>query len=142
MNLFGPIGADVRHGGTDNDNLQGWSGNDVFFGGDGDDILVSRGGNDTLDGGHGDDIMNGGNGDDVFVFSNEFGHDVIEDFEANNSSEKIDLSDVSSITNYADLSANHLTQSGSNVIIDAGGGNTIELSGVNLGDLGSDDFIF
>jgi len=53
-----------------------------------------------------------------------------------------DLSAVTEFVDFADLSANHLSQSGSNVIIDDNAGNTITLTGVNLADLDAIDFVF
>jgi Ca2+-binding RTX toxin-like protein len=52
---------------------QPYSSNDVLYGG---------GGNDTLDGGAGDDILTGGAGSDTFVFTGEFGHDILNDFDS------------------------------------------------------------
>ncbi|MDF1670263.1 MAG: calcium-binding protein, partial [Roseovarius sp.] len=68
--------------------------------------------------------------------------DVIGDFDALNVFEAIDLRSVSAITDLADLTSNHMTQTGANVVIDTGGGDSITLTGVNLGDLDSTDFIF
>ena len=73
--------------------------------------------------------------------------DMVMDFDANNSNEKIDLAAVTAITSMADLdvgnaSAGAATQSGANVLIDTGGGNLITLVNVALSDLDSTDFIF
>ncbi|HUE92939.1 Ig-like domain-containing protein, partial [Pseudomonas sp.] len=79
-------------------------GNDTLDGGKGNDILYGQGGNDILIGGEGDDILFGGSGADTFAWQNgDLGHDVIKDF---NSSEGdvIDLSDLLSTVDEADLS--------------------------------------
>jgi hypothetical protein len=70
---------------------------------------------------------------------------VITDFAATNNAEKIDLSGVTSITNFADLTNAgnpHMTQVGSDVVIDDFAGNTITLLNVSLGDLNGVDFVF
>ncbi|MFC6582590.1 hypothetical protein [Sulfitobacter aestuariivivens] len=79
---------------------------------------------------------------DVFVFQDGHGNDTITDFAATNVFEKIDLSDVSAITNLFDLLSNHVSQSGANLVISTGGGNSITLLNVNQSDLDNSDFIF
>ena len=158
--LYGGDGGDVLAGGNGddmllgkdgNDTLKGWKGDDSMVGGAGNDSLLGSYGNDTLDGGEGKDTLNGGDGDDLmtgglqadtFVFTDGFGNDTITDFAASWSSEKIDLSGVVNITNYSDLSNNHMSQVGSDVVIDDLAGNTITLENVSLGDLDATDFIF
>jgi len=103
--------------------LQGFNGNDRF---------VSLGG---------DDRFIGGTNSDTFVFSNNFGTDRIDDFNTASSGERIDLSAVSAITDFTDLSANHLTQVAGNSLITVGG-DTITLLGVTNAALAADDFIF
>jgi len=56
--------------------------------------------------------------------------------------EAIDLSDVIAITDFNDLSNNHLTQDGNDAIIDSLDGNTIRLEDVDVEDLTTDHFIF
>ena len=133
------------------DDLRGDEKNNILQGKDGDDILHGRGGNDYLDGGAGADVLYGGAGNDtltgssnwdVFVFADGFGLDTITDFDVANAYEKIDLQAVSSITDFADLSANHMSQIGSDTVIHANGGNTITLTGVDMSSLTADDFIF
>ncbi|MEL7461379.1 MAG: M10 family metallopeptidase C-terminal domain-containing protein, partial [Pseudomonadota bacterium] len=158
--LFGGSGDDVLWGGTGPDGLFGETGNDTLWGGDDDDRFFAGEGNDLVNGGAGADVMrgdagfdtiNGGTGNDTiagnfnadtFVFEDDHGDDIINDFEALNTFEKIDLTGISEITDFADLSGNHMSQSGSAVVVDTGGGNSITLNNVLLADLGSDDFIF
>ncbi|OAN78234.1 hypothetical protein A8B82_10885 [Sulfitobacter sp. EhC04] len=161
--LFGGNGNDLAYGGSagdgvfgeaGNDTLFGQAGNDRFFGGSGNDMIDGGADNDTIYAGAGFDTIVGSTGNDelwglfnadVFIFADfggGFGQDTIADFAATNVFERIDLSRVASITNLSDLLNNHTNQVGSNVLIDAGGGNTITLLNVNLGDLDATDFIF
>ncbi len=77
----------------------------------------------------------------VFIFTDNFGDDKITDFEANNNFERIDLSGVTEITDFADMIASHMAQVGSDVVI-TDGDDSITLLGVNLADLDSIDFLF
>ena len=123
-------------GGAFDDTLIGNSGANVLQGGGGADVITALGGDDTLA---------GGAGADVFVFAGGFGNDTIMDFEATNNAEKIDLSGVWAITDWADLSdpvTGHMTQQGADVVIDDLAGNTITLTGTDLGQLHAVDFIF
>lgn len=161
--MFGGDGNDLGYGGTENDALFGQnnndrvfgqSGNDRLFGGTGNDFLDGAQGNDDIYGGAGFDTIIGGTGNDtmagffnadVFIFTDfggGFGQDVISDFDATNYFERIDLDRVSSIVNLFDLLANHTSQRGADVLINAGGGNTITLLNTNLADLDANDFIF
>jgi Ca2+-binding RTX toxin-like protein len=94
--------------------------------------------NGTLDdnvihGRGGDDVISGGLGMDIFVFDNNWGDDVITDFE--DTSDLLDISDTSLM--FADLS---ISQSGEDVLID-GGGNTIILESMLVTDITESDFI-
>ncbi len=152
--LFGAIGDDLLKGNQDNDTLSGDAGNDSLYGGLGNDTLLGGNGADYLFGAIGNDVINGDTGDDTlvgdagndqFVFFDGFGTDIITDFDALNDLEKIDLTSVSSITSYADLTNPgnpHMTQVGSDVVIDDFAGNTSTLLNVNIGDLHAADFVF
>ena len=124
------------------DNLRGDNGKNALWGDDGADILHGRGGNDVLFGMDGNDILVGGSGGDRFIFENGFGQDTITDFDNVQSGEKIGLRDVSAITDFIDLSSDHLSQSGANTIISDGQGNTVTLLNISMSQLAEDDFIF
>ena len=140
--VFGGDGDDIVFGGFGEDNINGGTGIDTLLGGTGNDIIDGRGGFDTLNGGTGDDVLTGGFNADTFIFEDGFGNDTITDFASTSNAERIDLSAVSEFIDFADLTANHLTQSGADTIIDDGAGNTITLTGVNLTDLDAIDFVF
>ncbi len=140
--LVGGGGDDILRGAWQNDDLYGRDGDDQLFGGSDADRLYGDEGADTLWGENGNDTLTGGAGADVFVFTDGFGRDVITDFDVTAAAEKIDLSGLSAITNFADLAANHLSQAGGNAVIETPGGHRITLLGVGTGELGADDFIF
>ncbi|MCK5424893.1 MAG: hypothetical protein KAI89_05940, partial [Emcibacter sp.] len=95
-------------------------------GGNGDDVLVSGATNDT---------MTGGLGDDVFVFDNNWGDDIITDYE--DGIDLIDFSDSGLV--FADLT---ITDVGGDTLIEDGSGNSITLTGIAATDITTDDFIF
>ncbi|KAG1647366.1 Leukotoxin [Nymphon striatum] len=139
--LVGGSGSDDLIGSSGRDRLFGNGGRDELEGGSGADRLSGGGGRDTLDGGSGRDRLTGGSGNDVFVFNNRSGRDTITDFNANSNREDIDLSDVSRIRNFRDLSRNHLEQDGDDVLISAGRVE-IRLLDTDIDDLGRGDFLF
>ncbi len=149
--VSGGNGFDILRGGQGNDTVKGGNQGDVAFGdGGADDIMGGRGkdilqggnGDDTLNGGRNDDRISGEGGSDRFFFAGVFGDDTITDFDALDAAERIDLRLVSTITDFADLAANHMSQDNADVLIDDGAGNSIRLQNVALGDLDAGDFIF
>jgi len=140
-NLFGGTGHDTLNGGDGLDRLFGDTGNDVVNGGAGNDAIRGGAGFDTIMGGAGDDRLYGNFNWDIFVFEDGFGNDIIKDFNVPNRYEKIDLSGVSSITDFSDLMNNHLSTIAGNAVI-TDGSNTITLEGVNAAALTDNDFIF
>lgn len=157
--LKGKSGNDTLDGGTGNDSLEGSGGNDSMIGGSGDDTLRGNSGDDTLEGGAGEDRLRSGSGRDIldggadddrlrgggqadtFVFADGHGDDVIEDFNTLSLFEVIDLSGLSGFNSFADVQA-AATNTGAGVLIDTGADSSILLSGVRLGNLGADDFLF
>lgn len=138
--IGGRGGADEISGGKGRDTLNGGGGNDDLAGNTGRDKLNGGGGRDVLDGGADNDRLKGGGANDTFRFSK--GDDVVVDFDALSSGERVDLSGVGSIRGFRDLVNNHLSTSASDVVIDDLRGNTMTLRNTDRGDLGSDDFIF
>ncbi len=157
--IWGGIGFDTIHGDGDDDVIYGDRGYDALFGDDGTDTLIGGVGNDVLhggtgsdrlfgnqqadylEGGAGDDRLWGGLGRDVFAFADGFGNDRIEDFTLR--WDRIDLSGVTEITDWADLSASHLTLGASGNVVISAGADSIELVGVtSVAHLEAQDFIF
>ncbi|MFZ7090309.1 calcium-binding protein [Primorskyibacter sp. 2E233] len=125
------------------DTLVGSMSTNLLEAGDGNDTVYSLAGNDTVNGGAGDDMLYGQGGSDTFVFDDAFGNDVIADFNAIDTNEKIDLSSLSTISSYSDMtSTGQLYQVGADVIINDFSGNTITLMNVQITDLDATDFIF
>ena len=139
--LRGQKDGDSLQGGRGKDNLKGGSGDDLLDGGRGADVLIGGRGADDLIGGKQNDILKGGKGSDDFIFKGKFGKDVILDFNAKNRNEDIDLSGVDQIKNFRDLSNNHMSQKGDDVMIKASK-NSILIEDTDLSDLGANDFIF
>ena len=84
-------------------------------------------------------------GADTFIFADGFGSDVVSDFTPAEAGERIDLSGVSAIADYATLTdpgRGHIVQAGADVQIADLSGNTITLRGVTLAELSQDDFLF
>lgn len=131
--IIGSGGKNIIEGDGGNDVLKGLAGKDILFGGTG---------KDKLDGGNGNDKLYGDGGADRFIFSGKFGDDTIFDFDTAGTKERIDLSSVSPIRNFRDLSNNHLSEVSGSAVIDDGNGNTITLDGVAMSDLSANDFLF
>jgi glucose/arabinose dehydrogenase len=126
-------GADQLHGGDGADKLYGGAGNDRLFGDQG---------ADRLDGGIGNDRLTGGAGADVFVFKTGSGKDRILDLDTKGADhDVVDLSKFAGIANFGDLMAHHVTESGSNVIVESGV-DRIVLEGISKADLERQDFDF
>ncbi|MGC1494902.1 MAG: pre-peptidase C-terminal domain-containing protein [Sulfitobacter sp.] len=139
--IFGEQGNDTLLGDSGNDRFFGGTGNDEIFGGSDNDTVFAGAGFDTITGGTGNDRLQGDFNADTFVFGLGHGNDTITDFDALNVFERIDLSAINTFVNINSVLANSV-QSGANVIINTGGGNTIQLNGVLRVDLDSSDFIF
>jgi len=74
--IDGDDGDDVILGNEGSDTIVGGAGNDTIFGGSGDDAIT---------GGAGDDVIDLGSGTDVVHYTSVFdGHDVINNFDSNN----------------------------------------------------------
>ena len=100
----------------------------------------------VITGGSGDDILVGAFNADRFIFADNHGTDIIEDFEATNKPEKIDFSGVTTLNSISDVLGSGsgtaaATQTGADVAIDTGSG-SILLKNVLFTDLDVDDFVF
>ncbi len=140
--LIGQSGLDEIHGGEGDDTIYGGSEDDVLYGNDGADVFYGGVGDDTIVGGAGNDAILGKQGNDIFVFADGFGNDTVGDFEVANTLERIDLSEVSEISDYADLLASHVSQVAAHTVIDDGAGNSVMLKWVALDELTPDSFLF
>jgi len=83
-----PIDAAIQRGDSQGAAALVFDGNDLLMGSDGpdylrsyanQDVLNGGGGDDTLEGGPGNDNLTGGSGFDTYVFSGEWGRDVVFD---------------------------------------------------------------
>ncbi|MEM9421883.1 MAG: calcium-binding protein, partial [Pseudomonadota bacterium] len=148
----GPITLDLRVTGVQDtgdgidvlrriEHAIGSDGNDQLTGSNGRNTLAGGAGSDTLNGHSGDDTLIGGSGGDIFVFRGRFGVDIVQDFDTDNAAEKIDLSAIGAIRDFADLMANHSVQVGSDVKIEVTPSNEVLLQNVQLADLSAEHFI-
>ncbi len=144
--LRGGLGNDSLRGGADSDQLDGGEGNDRLMGQIGDDTLLGDAGEDFLLGGIGSDVLNGGADDDrllgggqsdTFVFENGGGFDQILDWQ--DGSDKIDLSDFEFVAFRAVLL--RATEVDAGVQIEFDGGDVLQINGMTLDQLSSDDFL-
>ena len=119
------------HGGEGDDQITGGSG--LI------DILVGGEGDDTIDGGTGTNYVHGGEGDDTFVIQSGQTLTTIYDF--TDGDDQIDLSNISGITGFDDLT---ITADGDDVVINLGdhGAGSVRLENVAVADLDADDFVF
>ena len=103
--------------------------------------LEGLAGADTLTDGKGSDKLYGGADADHFIFRAGDGTDTIKDFAPRGSDhDVIDLSHVSEISDFADLKAHHMEQSGSAVVINYTAHDSITLEGVKIKELVAADF--
>jgi Ca2+-binding RTX toxin-like protein len=149
--LFGPslnqanidagAGNDSIQSGGLNDTLSGGAGNDNISAGGGADVLNGGADADLLDGGLGDDTLTGGSGKDTFKIGLSSGLDTITDFTAGGIDDKINLTAFANLRTLSSVLALGV-QSGANVILTFGAGNTLTLNNVALSSLTFADFTF
>jgi Ca2+-binding RTX toxin-like protein len=136
--IYGTPGNDTLVGTSRADDIVGRAGDDILYGGGGNDDLVGASGSDTLDGGIGNDDLLGGSGADVFVFGS--GRDTIGDLRADDS---VLLAPAPGITSFADLAGiARAVDGGDSTLLDFGGGNTLLLEDVRIGQLAESQFGF
>lgn len=105
---------------------------DTIRGGDSASRIYGGAGDDRLSGGAGNDYLAGGSGHDAFVFAIGYDHDTIADFQV--SADRLVLDATL-------LHGHHLgdfaSQSGSNVVLNFGGGDVLTVDGVSVHSLSS-----
>lgn len=136
--IYGNEGNDTVYAGNGNDFVYDGDDNDAIFGEEGDDIIYGDNGDDILDGGAGNDILYGGAGNDTYVFSRDYGTDVIDDSEGTSTvklADDLTLSDIEInavgndviisikdtedkliITDFADAPENYVLQIGEEIL--------------------------
>jgi Ca2+-binding RTX toxin-like protein len=136
--LAGGGGGDTLDGGSGNDTLSDTSGADNLTGSNGNDSISSGSGAATIDGGAGNDTLAGGAGADTFNFVGTFGHDEIKDFQPG--TDHIVLQGTTFFAFYQ--IEGESIQSGANLVITDGFGNTLQLDNTTYANLSSSDFVF
>ncbi len=113
---------------------------DAFLGSAGDDTITAFGGADTLTGGAGDDRMTGGGGADLFVLSaaDGPGRDTVTDFDAKGN----DTLRLEGFGLDFDTLLAGARQRADKVVLDLGGGATLQLIGATLDQLTAEDVVF
>ncbi|MBL4789710.1 MAG: hypothetical protein JKY60_11935 [Kordiimonadaceae bacterium] len=109
------------------------NGADDIYSGGGSDTVDGGAGNDTLWGGGGNDTFTGGSGADTFVFASGHGEDTVTDFNADEDILYL-VNTATDFTSTADVTAAATAQNGG-LLIDLGGGDSVYLAGVSLGDV-------
>ncbi|KAB0266669.1 calcium-binding protein [Microvirga brassicacearum] len=144
--IIGTSGADNFHGGGGNDYVAGFDGNDFLFGDAGGDVLFGGEGNDALDGGSGrdwirglagDDTYTGGADVDLFQVHFEEGRDTFVDFR--HGEDVVDLQSILVLNSFSDVAA-RMSQSGTDVWLDLGGGHGIVFQNSLLFNFSEADF--
>ncbi|KAA3511265.1 family 16 glycosylhydrolase [Agrobacterium vitis] len=109
--------------------------NRYAFGNSLNNIITGGTGIQTIDGYGGNDVLIGGGGADTFVFSSGNGSDRITDFSSDDTVrlQNYDFSDFTEVQS-------HMTQTGSDVSLDLGNGESILFSDTVISDFTSDQF--
>ena len=140
--MQGDPGNDTLYGGAGNDTLSGGIGDDLLDGGDGDDTIRGEGGNDSIVGNLGNDLLFGGEGDDTIIgnqgndtLSGGDGSDRLEGGAGSDIMTGDAGADVFVFTGLAsfDRSIDYITDFERGI-------DRIDLSGLGLRYIGSDDF--
>ena len=112
------------------------SGNGLYAAGNDLDNLVSGGsGSEEIYGGKGQDILTGGAGSDTFIVYKGEGNDVIRDFSAAE-----DVIRLKAGFSTFDQVKSHMTQVGSDVVLNMGDGDGLLLKNVSLSSLSAKNF--
>ncbi len=111
------------------------------FGGGFGNFIVGTNGRDTLVSTSGNDLMVGRGGSDTFVFSANFGNDVIKDFQASGWGHDVVRFSRSTFDGFADV-LSHAAQAGADVVITASAADSLTFKNLKLADLNKGDFSF
>ena len=147
----GSAGNDVADALGGDDTLSGGAGNDALLGGEGNDQLFGDVGHDTLDGGLGDDQLDGGKGNDVLISGG--GNDVMDGGAGNDTFRFTGAQDGDSITvtggsggqdtiDLTGFSNSQLTDDGSTITADLGGGQSFSINYSDVNNIVTDDGTF
>jgi Ca2+-binding RTX toxin-like protein len=109
-------------------NLTGNGGNDRISGQGGDDRLTGNAGADRLNGGAGDDVLTGNSGSDLFTFTG--GRDRITDFDDNSDTLVISGALSRGYRSVDALLDDVARDTGSDVVLNFGGGDVVRLEGL------------
>lgn len=137
----GDDGGTFIFGTKRNNNLFGTDSGETIRAMAGNDKVHAGAGDDTLEGGTGRDLLWGQDGADTFKFGNKNGQDDIKDFSLADG-DKIDLSGVTAITDYADLVSNHLFNWKGSAYIQVSKSHDIWILGVDATALTEGNFVF
>ena len=138
--ISGQSGRDFIKGGGRGDVIMAGGGSDTVRAGGGEDVVRGNGGRDLIDGGAGADLLIGGGGRDTFSFRNNAGDDIVRDFMSGK--DKLDLSALRAIDDFADLIANHVSDNGDDLLIAITGSSEVTIENISIADLNQNDFIF
>lgn len=105
------------------------------FGNKADNIITGGTGSQTIDGGAGNDVLIGGGGADTFLLTKGNGSDLITDF---GSDDTIRLNQYG-FTSFSQMMT-HVTQQGTNLKLDLGGGESLVLANKTATDLHANQF--
>tara|TARA_Y100000031_G_scaffold103586_1_gene113847 strand:- start:70060 stop:76224 length:6165 start_codon:yes stop_codon:yes gene_type:complete len=152
--LYGRAGDDRLYGGAGDDYLSASHDNDVAFGDEGNDVLYGGMGNDRLYGGVGADVLIGSDDDDNLyggkdnerdyynfgpgVLSNDFGHDIVHDFNISDG-ERLNFASVSAVTDINDLT---IADAGDDALITVDANNSVLVKGIHYSNLTTSQFNF
>ncbi|PTW58862.1 T5SS/PEP-CTERM-associated repeat protein [Breoghania corrubedonensis] len=118
------------------EHVLGSSHDDTLTGDGGGNYLRGYGGNDTIAGGGGNDILRGEAGTDTFVFADNWGNDLLLDFE-----DGVEIMDMTAVTGLTDFSQLTVTDMGADTLVSYAG-DSIRLTGVASADVDFSDFLF
>ncbi|MEQ8816123.1 MAG: hypothetical protein RLO51_17230 [Thalassobaculum sp.] len=139
--VVGGNGQDLIYGNHGGDLLSGGASADKMFGGQDNDTMSGGSGDDTLYGNRGDDLLIGGDGFDRFYMAETTGNDTISDFTFFTDYLVVQSNvNSSGIASASDVIA-RATQSGTDVVIDLGGGHSVTLQNYSVASLNSFDIL-